>query len=254
MAGFGANLVRVIKKVKRRSPDGGVKVVKQAFHVRKAAPDDEYSASSGRAAAKIPPLPGAGTSKPLLDPGAAQAEPVQGDVPSGEVQPVSRMQVRYYDIPWRKKKVKSDAEKEDPIPSALRKRYDQGNRPLQVTNPNFNEQGLFSVQPTDRILWGVDEIDLMRDLKGGFVRKMVVVKPKSGMMLAKIESPLGGSYSAYLWLETLREPVLKNVWGDLVDLENDPGEMRRLLDMGVDGIVTDFPARLAAVVQGPPPA
>ena len=35
---------------------------------------------------------------------------------------------------------------------------------------------------------------------------------------------------------------------------NEPGEMRRLLDMGVDGIVTDFPARLAAVVHGPPPA
>jgi glycerophosphoryl diester phosphodiesterase len=34
---------------------------------------------------------------------------------------------------------------------------------------------------------------------------------------------------------------------------NEPDDMRRLLDIGVDGIVTDFPARLAAVVQGPPP-
>jgi glycerophosphoryl diester phosphodiesterase len=34
---------------------------------------------------------------------------------------------------------------------------------------------------------------------------------------------------------------------------NEPGEMRRLIDLGVDGIVTDYPARLAAVVRGTPP-
>ena len=44
---FGANLVCVIKKVKRRSPDGGVQTVKQAFHVKKANPNDEYAASKG---------------------------------------------------------------------------------------------------------------------------------------------------------------------------------------------------------------
>jgi glycerophosphoryl diester phosphodiesterase len=30
---------------------------------------------------------------------------------------------------------------------------------------------------------------------------------------------------------------------------NDPASMRRLLDLGVDGIVTDFPARLAEVIR-----
>jgi glycerophosphoryl diester phosphodiesterase len=29
---------------------------------------------------------------------------------------------------------------------------------------------------------------------------------------------------------------------------NEPASMRRLLDLGVDGIVTDFPARLARVI------
>ena len=30
---------------------------------------------------------------------------------------------------------------------------------------------------------------------------------------------------------------------------DDPDEMARLLELGVDGIVTDFPARLAAVIE-----
>jgi hypothetical protein len=137
------------------------------------------------------------------------------------------MEVRYHDLPWIGKKTKSDEEEQDPVPASLRKRYEKGNRSQQVTNPEFNDVELFSVQPTDRILWGVDEVDLMRDLKSGFVRKMVVVKPKSGMMLARIESPRGGSYSTYLWLETLREPVLKKVWGELIDLENEGALARR---------------------------
>lgn len=224
---FGANLVRVIKKVKRRSPDGGVKVVKQAFHVRKARPDDEYSSSKG--GSKIPPFPKRRPGQPILDPSSsAEADPEQQAVtPEPEPEPVTRMEVRYHDLPWLDKKTKPDEEEQDPVPASLRKRYEKGNRALQTVNPDFNDVDLFSVQPTDRILWGVDEVDLMRDLKSGFVRKMVVVKPKSGMMLARIESPRGGSYSAYLWLEALREPVLKAVWGELVDLENDGALARR---------------------------
>lgn len=34
---------------------------------------------------------------------------------------------------------------------------------------------------------------------------------------------------------------------------NEPGEMRRLLDLGVDGIVTDFPGRLAGLIAERPP-
>ncbi|MFW5811781.1 MAG: glycerophosphodiester phosphodiesterase [Alkalispirochaetaceae bacterium] len=31
---------------------------------------------------------------------------------------------------------------------------------------------------------------------------------------------------------------------------NEPGEMRRLVDLGVDGIVTDYPSRLTAILEG----
>lgn len=223
---FGANLVRVIKKVKRRSPDGGVQVVKQAFHVKKARPNDEYSGNKG--GTKVPPMPkqkkAVSPNAPILDPAQQQADPAAAQEPAP---PPTRMFVRYHDIPWIKKRTKSAAEREDPVPASLRKRYDKGNRHLQTTTPSHGNTPAFSVMPTDRILWGVDEPDLMMDLKSGYVRKMKVVKPNSGMMLARIEAQRGGSYSTYLWIEALREPVMKSIWGDLVDLENEGALARR---------------------------
>lgn len=216
---FGASLVRVIKKVKKRSPDGGVQVVKQAFHVRKANPNDQYAAKTGRAG--IPPMPKGGkktvSGAPLLQPGS---EPEKKQAAPDPGPPPTRISVRYYDIPWLKKKTRSEKEKEDPIPASLRKRFDKGNRSLQVVNPHPHTDAVVSVMPTDRILWGVDEPDLLGDLRVGVVRKLLVVKPMSGLMLARIEAPRGGSYSAYLWLESLRDPILKSVWGDLISIDD----------------------------------
>ena len=101
---FGANLVRVIKKVKRRSPDGGTQVVKQAFHVKKANPNDEYSSADGRS--KVPPMPKAGSkvataTGPLLQPSPDPGESQPVEEPQAET---TRMLVRYYDIPWIDKK------------------------------------------------------------------------------------------------------------------------------------------------------
>ena len=221
---FGANLVRVIKKVKRRSPDGGTQVVRQAFHVKKANPNDEYSSANGRS--KVPPLPKGGSkvttaTGPLLQPEPEQAQAV----PQAQA-PATRILVRYYDIPWLKKQTKSAVEKEDPISPALRRRYEKGNRALQAIDPGPLNVPVSSVLPTDRVLWGVDEPDLLADLGSGTVTKMRVVKPNSGLMLARIEAHRGGSYSAYLWLESLRDPILKSIWRDLVDLK-DAGALSR---------------------------
>jgi len=214
---FGASLVRVIKKVRRRSPDGGTQLVKQAFHVKKANPNDEYAA---KAKSSIQPL-SMSKGKPGV-PMLGSAGPVQGDAPQPEVaQPLpTRMAVRYYDIAWIDKKTKSSVEKADPIPSHLRKRYDKGNRALQVIDPGPLNIAIGSVLPTDRVLWGVDEPNLLNDLRSGTVRKMRVVKPGCGSMLARIESHMGGSFSAYLWLESLRDPIVKSIWGDLVNIED----------------------------------
>lgn len=225
---FGANLVRVIKKVKRRSPDGGTQVVKQAFHVKKANPNDEYSSNKG--SKEIPSMPQRGkkivASQPIL------TQMAQGggeeEVPQEEPQEQpTRMSVQYHDIAWIKKKTKSAEVEEDPISPMLRKKYDSANRSGQVMNPMNDSTPSGGVFPTDRILWGVDEPDLLNDLRLGLVRKLRVVKPMSGLMLARIEAPRGGSYSAYLWIESLRNPVLKSVWGDLVNLEDGGALSRR---------------------------
>ncbi|MHC4929770.1 MAG: hypothetical protein ACYTFU_08845 [Planctomycetota bacterium] len=224
---FGASLVRVIKKVRRRSPDGGTQVVKQAFHVKKANPTDEYSAADGKR--DVPPMPRAGkkiatATGPMLQPAQATSqEPVQAEP---EPAPVTRMSVRYYDIPWLKKKTQAAVTDEDPIPADMRRRYEKGNRALQVIDPGPMNIAASATMPTDRILWGVDEPDLLNDLRSGTVQRMRVVKPKSGLTLVRMEAHRGGSYSAYLWLESLRDPVLTSIWGDLVDL-SEAGSLSR---------------------------
>jgi len=214
---FGASLVRVIKKVRRRSPDGGTQVVKQAFHVKKANPNDEYASKTGRDSSIQPLSVSKGKNGPMLQPAIA---PAQAGVVAAQPEPLpTRMSVRYYDIAWIKKTTKSAAEEEDPVPAELRRRYDKGNRALQVIDPGPLNIAIASVLPTDRVLWGVDEPDLLNDLRSGTVRKMTVVKPGSGSMLARIESHRGGSFSAYLWIESLRDPVIHSIWGDLVNLK-----------------------------------
>lgn len=227
MKDFGEALTRVIKKVNRKSKDGSTKAVDQAFHVKKAAPGDRYAST------KVKPTEFKGAKSlhaqqiatnnevdydssvdfdsPEKNQAPDQAAPDgQGDIAQPE-QPM-RITVTAYAPPWKKKKV----DQEDPIPADIRRRYDKKNQASTFSNPVAPGMPVVGVIPTDRIFWGADEPNLMNDLRSGSIRKMRLVG-NNGMMVAQIDARGGGSYYAYMWMESLRCPLLRQIWGDLID-------------------------------------
>ena len=97
---FGTRLVRVIKKVKRRTKDGGIKTVDQSFHVKKANPGDVYASGKG---GTVVPKPGRRIGPMSAEiPTAADAQALlHGDEdptkeqPVEEQEPLNRLVVRY---------------------------------------------------------------------------------------------------------------------------------------------------------------
>jgi len=213
---FGEALTRVIKKVQRNG-----KPVKQAFHVRQAAPGDEYSALKTSALKTSPQKNPKATPRPASQDPQAVQDPAAQDIPPEEMQqpPVTRMTVSYFEPPWKK----DEEEEQDPIPRALRKRFDKDNKAANFINPQVTGMPVISVVPTDRIFWGGDEPDILRALRLGSIRRMRLVGD-NGMMVVKLEAIGSGSYAvsagsfyAYMWMESLRCPLLRQIWGDLID-------------------------------------
>lgn len=214
---FGVGLTRVLKKVQR-----GGKTVKQAFHVKQAAPGDQYAAPKGPAAkaASVPQeQPQPAPDSTVEDP---NAQPVEAEQP---VMPV-RMTVRFHDVPWKAKDREKD-EDPDPIPPLIRKRFEKGSKTISTVSPDVAGFPVITVVPTDRVLWGADEPDLLLALRAGSIKKMRLAGGGNGMMVAKIEPNGGGSYYAYMWMESLRCPLLKQLWGDIIDFSVNDGPLSR---------------------------
>lgn len=239
MKTFGEALTRVIKKVQRTGKDGSTKTVDQAFHVNKASPGDRYALAKAKPVkqtqfAGVKELqqqqlatnndvdfdgpdnphhsvdfdgPNGGKVTRRQDP-QLQQDP---NMPAPEPTPV-RISVRSYQPPWLKKKNEPD----DPIPRDIRLRFGKRNQITTFSNPMVPGMPVIGVIPTDRIFWGADEPNLMADLRTGTISKMRLVG-NNGMMVAKIEARGGGSFYAYMWMESLRCPLLRQIWGDLID-------------------------------------
>jgi glycerophosphoryl diester phosphodiesterase len=79
----------------------------------------------------------------------------------------------------------------------------------------------------------------------GFLRTLAGGAPPPGPMALQIPAEFGGRPLATRELveHAHRHDVQVHVW-----TVNDPDEMTRLLDLGVDGLISDFPARVNAVV------
>lgn len=217
---FGAGLVRVLKKVQRKSSNGTTKTVKQAFHVRKASPGDQYAHGKNMEAMKpVPMQQGQGLA----------AQPMVIDPETGEPQEQTaspmRIMVSRPAIPWLKKK--NEPSSRDPIPKAIRQRFAKGNKPLPISNPAVTGSPVMTVVPTDRLFWGGDESDLLMSLRYGTIRKMRLVGGSNGLMIAKIEDRKAGSHYGFMWMESLRSSMIRQLWGGIIDFKDEDGPLSR---------------------------
>jgi hypothetical protein len=236
---FGSQLTRVLKKVNRKDGDGGTKTVDQAFHVRKAAPGDRYAAfkTLESRTAEGPGAAGAEMSNPEEQPAdqadGSQDPTQQPDESQEPVQPapVVRIMVRRLDIPWLKKgdkaREKAKALARDPISPELRQRFKKGSGSIAMSNPAVTGLPITTVVPTDRIFWGADEPGLLVSLRSGTIRKMRLVGGSNGLMIIKIEAIGGGSFYGYMWMESLRCSLLKQIWGDIIDFSDPDGPLSK---------------------------
>jgi len=216
---FGNRLVRVIKSVKRRTKDGGSKTVKQSFHVRNAAPGDQYAASNGvtKQSGKVKiPSQTLDTAAASSAEGAVQEEPAPVEIPQ-------RLTVRYYDIPWKKKS--KDSKDRDPVSVELRHRFDIGNRSAHAPKPLDFGAPIQGVMPTDSVLWGYGEPELLSKMRTGRIMRLQLVGQDSGLMKTRLEIPNGTIVNAYMALESLVEPINYSMWGDFYDLKKGEGSI-----------------------------
>lgn len=221
---FGAGLTRVVKKVKR-----GSKTVDQAFHVKKAAPGDKYAATKtpeSKAPRKMASPEQA--EQPMVEPPGQNQTVDQLDDPMLQQQHAApvRLTVRMRQPPWVKRK--TGKEDRDPVPKALRKRFDKKNRSLpMMTNPAVTGSPIMTVIPTDRIFWGADEPDILMSLRHGNIKKLRLVGGSNGLMIAKIEARGAGAFYGFMWMESLRCSLIKQLWGGLIDFVGEDGPLSK---------------------------
>jgi len=93
-----------------------------------------------------------------------------------------------------------------------------------------------------RVALGASAGDVLRFVRAGLDERA----PDPGVMALQIPADFGGRplVTPRLVAHAHAHDVHVHVW-----TINEPDEMARLLDLGVDGIVTDHPARLAALVE-----
>ena len=224
-AAFGAGLTRVVKKVKR-----GDKTVDQAYHVKKAAPGDKYAHSKPTEMKAPKKAPAAPEPPPEVEPPGVNQTVDQLDGMTGDVDQQAaptRIMVRASEPPWVKRK--TGKEDEDPVPKELRRRYDKANKKTvsMMANPAVTGSPIMTVVPTDRIFWGADEPDLLMSLRHGDIKKMRLVGGSNGLMIAKIESRGGGAFYGFMWMESLRCSLIKQLWGGLIDFVTEEGPLSR---------------------------
>jgi len=135
--------------------------------------------------------------------------------------PVTRISVFQHAIPWIKKNDKKPGLKGkiDPVPVEIRKRFDSKSK--ELIKPILPGISINAVAPTDRVCWGVDESDLLMALRTGSIRKMWLAGGGKGLMVVNVESSGGGTFHGYMWMESLRSALLRQIWSDLIDFSED---------------------------------
>jgi hypothetical protein len=226
---LAAGLHRVIRKLKRKGPDGKTYEYEQSFHVKKAAPGDRYAqrkehelpAASGPATqqSQVPDEEPQPADQIASDQAAAQSpqEQIQAPLPS-------RVSVKVLDLAWE---LGDGKDAEDPVPPEVRRRYDVNNKTARATNPLSMYVPANTVTAGEQMLWGVTEPELVGRLRTGRMTQFRVAGSSTGCMLVKIEGGDGYIHKGYLKIEGLNDPYLYDVWGDLYDAEQKEGGFAR---------------------------
>ncbi len=215
---FPANLVRVIRNVKRKLKSGKTVSYKRTFHVRQAQPGDRYSTG----ASKGNDIPATAASP--VDPGAGQEEPtVGGEQERAEQQPVFRIAVQVLGPPWAPDD-KMVSKEVDPVPADIRKKYDPKNMAMRASGPVEQEVPFNTVVSGDPILWGVDEVSVLDRMRSGRISRLRIHSGGSGTMMADVVATDGLTEKIYLRLDALTPPWVFQAWGELYGLRRGKGD------------------------------
>ena len=214
------SLVRVMRDVKRKRPDGRLVTYKRAFYVKKANPGDRYSLKQPES-----PQRPVSNSAPPVEQDVEQNDAEQGlDYVPVQDEDLTRIEVQPLDIPWD---MDADSAAADPVPEAIRIRYAKGNRSSRHTNPINSNIPIYYVKPGEDLLWGSVDSEMLNRLRTGVVSKVKPAGTNTSTFLSKIECTDGMVERAYIRFEALVEQKIYDLYGAMYDLDEDDGSLSR---------------------------
>lgn len=216
---FGSNLLRVIKRVRRRRKDGGHSTVDQTYYVKKAEPGDRYSSQSKMYdGVKGDKYSYQGVVSKRKDDDGKKADNKKED---GNKE---RITVSYHSsVPW----IQTKKEKEDDIvPQSVRDKFDSTGEYADYTS-NVDPDSHKTVPPTDYVIWGAIEYDVLDRLKTAMLTRMSLIGDVNGLVIADMTTPEGFSVSAFAQVDQIIDPIVHRVWGDVYGFSPGEGDLSR---------------------------
>ena len=224
--GLPARLVRVVRKIKRRSRDGRILEYERTFNVKQAAPGDRYVSTGADGAQAQVPMPTQQQQQAQQSQQQSQQPAEPAPQPQEPPPPTMRIGVRVLDVPWEIG-ANNGLRRGDPIPPAVRLRFDPKNRASRAQNPLMKNSPISSVIPGEKMMWDIVEPELIDRLRSGRIMKVRFGGGKSGTLWAKVEGRDGYIHQAFMKFELLIDPYVYEVWGDLYDIKRENGDLSR---------------------------
>lgn len=211
-------LVRVLRTVRRKRPDGKVISYKRAFYVKKASPNDRYALEPNERSK----VAQAKETEPQSV--EAELEPQSLEQPIVSSVDFTRIEVEPMEMPWG---IGDSHDSVDPVPAEIRRRFSPENRATRNTNPVNHNIPINYVQPGEDLLWGGTDAELLNRLRTGFITQIKASNTSNTHFLCKIESTDGNVERAYIKFDGLADQDVYKLYGDMYDLGQMDGSLAR---------------------------